>query len=532
MSSSPRRSPVVLDARLDDEKLAELLAHGTEYPDLDLKQKVDPTTTEGLVELALDVGAMQVGGGYILAGFDGQRRPVDDLQDVDPRSFDEARLRPRLLKYLPEPLDLLTRVIERDGHRAVLIYVGRHPSGCAIFRADGQYKKGGELVVRFRAGEVFWRNGTSSERISQQGFEEIMERRIAEEKTRWLDEQQETRRREQADREAAVEARSVARSSSLGAINLDLEPAALVATALELLRAGDQIALRHLFNEALRRARSAIERDELDTELADVVDKLACLAAAFLEYEQQEPFEAVVDTLGRIYSEGFRGEHPDRFDLPATISPTEVGPRVWLLIIERVYGLGALAVRLRNWEAVKALALQLPRGVDDSYGGWLRHALTMASRAQHLEEQQGDRTVEVNLLSRAQAVVEESDCLRADGGGGDEVITSLAGFDLLAGVAAIGATGKADDYAFYPNFAQFRQSRIQLLADALVADDEMRQALFPGTDEQLAIALRFVEAYAHRVGLRFDGFDAWRYTPVGDFVEQHLPPDYPAPGGF
>ena len=285
---------------------------------------------------------------------------------------------------------------------------------------------------------MFWRNGTSSERISQQGFEEIIEGRIAEEKTRWLDEQQEIWRREQADREAAVEARSVARSSSLGAFNLDLEPDALVATALELLREGDPIALRHLLNDAIRRARSAIEREELDTELADVVDKLACLAAAFLQYEQQEPFEAVVATLGRIYSEGFRGEHPDRFDLPTAISPTEAGPRIWLLIIERVYGLGALAVRLRNWEAVKALALQLPRGVNDSYGGWLRHALTMASRAEHLEEQQGDQRVEVNLLSRARAVVEESECLRVDGAEGDELTTSLTGFDLLAGVAAIG----------------------------------------------------------------------------------------------
>ena len=57
----------------------------------------------------------------------------------------------------------------------------------------------------------------------------------------------------------------------------------------------------------------------------------------------------------------------------------------------------------------------------------------------------------------------------------------------------------------------------------------MRQALFPGTDEQLAIALRHIERYAHRVGLRYDGFGAWAYTPVGQFVEQHLPPDYPGP---
>jgi hypothetical protein len=66
---------------VEDEKLAELLAHGTEYPELDFKRRVDPTTTEGLVELALDVGAMQVRGGYILAGFDGDGK-ADNMEEA------------------------------------------------------------------------------------------------------------------------------------------------------------------------------------------------------------------------------------------------------------------------------------------------------------------------------------------------------------------------------------------------------------------------------------------------------------------
>lgn len=45
-------SPVVVDGRLSDEKLAELLALQTEYPELDYKATVDVTTTEGKVKLA------------------------------------------------------------------------------------------------------------------------------------------------------------------------------------------------------------------------------------------------------------------------------------------------------------------------------------------------------------------------------------------------------------------------------------------------------------------------------------------------
>jgi hypothetical protein len=255
------------------------------------------------------------------------------------------------------------------------------------------------------------------------------------------------------------------------------------------------------------------------------VDKLACLGAAFLEYEQERWFEEIVATLGRIYSEGFGGQHPDRFDLPTSISPSEAAPRIWLLVIERVYGLGALAVRLRNWGAVRALALELPKGVDGYYGGWLRHALTMASRAQHLQERQGEQMVEVNLLSRSRTVVQQSDCLRVDGADEEAILTSLTRFDLLAGLAAIGSTGAADDLAFYPNFAQFRQSRVQQIVEELLKNPEMRRTLFPGTDPELATALRFIEQYAHRVGMRFDGFESWRRTPVEDFVEQHLPPE-------
>lgn len=60
MAVSPFTSPVVLDATLSDEKLEELLALKTEYPELDFKAELDLTSTEGVVELAKDVGAMQV----------------------------------------------------------------------------------------------------------------------------------------------------------------------------------------------------------------------------------------------------------------------------------------------------------------------------------------------------------------------------------------------------------------------------------------------------------------------------------------
>lgn len=139
--ATPAGSPVVLDGILSDEKLAELLALQTEYPELDFKASVDLRGTPGLVELAKDIGAMQVRGGYIIVGVDGHGDPTGDMEGCSPQLFDEANLKAKLVKYLPEPLVIGSRVTERDGHTVVLIWVAPNPLGCAVFAGDGQYQK-------------------------------------------------------------------------------------------------------------------------------------------------------------------------------------------------------------------------------------------------------------------------------------------------------------------------------------------------------------------------------------------------------
>jgi hypothetical protein len=211
MTFSQLTSPVVIDGIASDEKLAELLGWQTEYPELDYKRAFDVTSKEGLVEFVKDVCAFQVLGGYIVGGVDGHGVSTGEMDGVNPKLFDEASLTPKCEKYLPQPLEIRSRVLKRDGHDVVLIFIGRHPNGYAIFRTDGVYKKkSGKDYIAFRAGDSYWRNGTRSERISQQGMEAIIERRLAEAKETWLQEQQEIRRRERAEIEAAYETRRVA----------------------------------------------------------------------------------------------------------------------------------------------------------------------------------------------------------------------------------------------------------------------------------------------------------------------------------
>jgi hypothetical protein len=526
VSTSPLSSPVVLDGIVSDEKLSELLTLQAEYPELDYKSTLDVTTTEGAVELAKDIGAMQVRGGYIVIGVDDSGAETGLLDSADIRPFDEASLTQKMLRWLPRPLDLTSRVANRSGHRVVLIHVGRHPDGCAFFTADGQYTKNGRPSVVFREGEVFWRDGTRSARLSQQGLEDVVARRIADAKAGWLAEQREIRRHERADLETATSSRQLV-EGPLGSVNLDMNPDELCAAALEFLRRGDTIGLVHLANDAVARARAYIDRGEVETELGALLDKLACLAATFLMYEQDEWFDRIIALLPQIYSMPLGQYDAQRFGLSTAISPTAVAPRVWLQIMERVYALGALAVRRRKWRAVHTLTVQHPERLSDFDRNWLRHALTMMSRAQHLQERRDDSTVQLSLLNLARHVVSTVGCLRPDGVTADDeaILDSLAQFDLLSNAVAIADAGdEASGRTFYPNFARLRQDRIQPVVDQLLRDDGMRDPLGLANDETLAQALSAIGDQAEREGWRSDGFRGWSHTPVAAFIADHGPP--------
>jgi hypothetical protein len=172
MASSTSR--VVVDGVVSDEKLSELLRLQSEYPELDYKATLDLSVTRDTVELAKDVGAMQVRGGYLLIGVNDDGSLSGGLDEIDHRPFDEANLTSKLLRYLPERLVLASRVTIREGHSVAIICVSPSTSGCAFFTAPGAYADGkGEKKV-FKAGEVFWRDGTKSVRLGQSGLEALM----------------------------------------------------------------------------------------------------------------------------------------------------------------------------------------------------------------------------------------------------------------------------------------------------------------------------------------------------------------------
>jgi hypothetical protein len=172
---------------------------------------------------------------------------------------------------------------------------------------------------------------------------------------------------------------------------------------------------------------------------------------------------------------------------------------------------------------VRRLALHCPEGDRGRLAGsWLRHALTMAARSRLFHESDEGREVERSLLSLAHRVVIGQDCLR---GGvsreSEQLLDSLCQFDALAAVAVIGDAG-SDGYAdYYPNFAQFHGSRTQPIIARLLVDPSLREAIFPGDDENLASALRMLNQWAHKASLRFAGWDGYSDDRILSFLTAH-----------
>ena len=123
---------VIVEPLVSEEKLRQLLDEQAESAALDYKAICDLREKADTVELAKDVGAMQVAGGYIVIGADNNGRPTNGVAAERVALFDEATLRAKLRKWLPEPLDLLAAAHEIDGSKGGLIYVGGDSDGLCV----------------------------------------------------------------------------------------------------------------------------------------------------------------------------------------------------------------------------------------------------------------------------------------------------------------------------------------------------------------------------------------------------------------
>jgi hypothetical protein len=501
---------VVVEPLVSEEKLRQLLDEQAESVSLDYKQACDLRDKGALVELAKDVGAMEMRGGFIVIGADDRGQPVGNVQSDSAGLWDEATLRAKLRRWIPEPLDLLTARHEVAGSWMVMMYVGPNPQGFAIFQADGQYvDASGQPRTAFRKGDVFARHGTASEPWSQSDLPHVFARVVESRKEEWRGELAADFTR----LSAGSDARQLARAPA-SALSWNLDAASFEAAIIEQLRNNDDIPLKLLLERLPDDVRSLARTDRRVNDLPTVFDRVICVAALGLRLDRPNVVEAAIEATGSLYEIGFDIQRE-----PATWAISSAA--YWLELVERVLGLGALAVRLKRWDVIRILALR--RGDADDWRNWrtwLRHGLTMAARSKLLLEEKDGRNVERSLLSLAHRVVARSEWLRPGLSSDDErILDSLCQFDALAALAVIGETGFVS--GFYPNFARFYSSRTVPVIARSISDDAMRQAIFPKPDAELADALRGLDLQARQAAVRFNGWDEFEDERIRAFLRDH-----------
>lgn len=502
-------APPLPEPAVSLEQLTHLLGLQGESATLDYKAECNLNDTRSCIELAKDVAAMQVQGGYIVIGADSNGRPLPPgvPRDVAPL-FDEARLRPKLGKWLPQPLQIVTADHVLDGCCFVIIYVAPNTDGFCVIEKDGTYDDGGNQRFIFRRGDVFARHGSSSERWNQRDISAIWDRVVAARKEQW--------RTELGEELAHLGvARGAQRLIAGPASNYTwrVDQGAFDAATIELFRSLDDIPIRHFLDRTPGDAPNLIDNNEWD-ELATLVGRVTSLAAMALRYERTTWFEPALKVLMKIYRLGFQpGTAVERRDRKAV--------DVWLVVLEHLLALGGLAVRLEDWTAVRSIVTRPPVPNESYYTTWLRHGLTMASRARRFDlPDGGSESLLVMAAERANALP-----ALAAGATEDEVVTSMCQFDILAALVIIDETGSLSTSNWYTNFARFYSTRSEPVVQLLLTDASMRRIIFPTGDDMLANALREIDRMATREGFSFNGWWGYQSDEVRSFLAANTPSD-------
>lgn len=508
--------PFAVDGTVSREKLEELLSLGAEHSSLDYKRQCDLTKgSRSRLDFVKDCAALmsEPNGGYLVIGVDDQGRPLQGEPPADLALFDSARLTDLLEQYIRQP-HVTSAVYDVDGVAVVLIYLGPPRDAMpAIILKDGEH--GGRLV--FRQGDVWVRRNSQNRRWQPEDAPRVLDsfaRGIREEERQRINEYIE--HLQPALRGAAMA------NMPLNALTWRLPAEDFAAAVGELARRDDLGPLRVFALAVVNEVRQM--PDTAAAEVTTVLDRLAAGLATCVVLEKREAFDVLNEALYQVFLLGAgAGGGVDSVQ----------APRLWRDIAARVEGLGGLAVRMRAWWAVRALAL---RAIPWAYGAgptWLRAAVTSASRANLLTSQEG-KPIQGALVAFARAAAAEAPALRpdlpddaqtgADPGAApatdDPILDSICQFDFLWCTLVVVEANHNDALRenFYPSCGAYYTNRTEPIIVLYANDPAVRAAIFgQASNEEVRAATATVLDGTRRVGDHF-----WRDWPESQQVQDYV----------
>jgi hypothetical protein len=176
--------PIIVKIPLDDAYLRYLLAFRGERPKLDYKVAYDDSEKGDQVEIIKDIVAIaNTEGGFIVLGANDDGTAVG-LVVNQANAVDDSKISTRLQNYLGVLTPIHVSSHEIDGTRLAVISVSKASDVPLVFAKSGQY--GTPTREVFRAGDVFVRHSSRSERWNQEDVRRMTERMVERRREEWL----------------------------------------------------------------------------------------------------------------------------------------------------------------------------------------------------------------------------------------------------------------------------------------------------------------------------------------------------------
>lgn len=493
---------IVVDGRTDIEKLRELLA-APEETHLDFKADLDLSSPRDKLDLVKDVVSManRPPGGYIIIGAqEGGALSLPTGTIKDRARFDGARLGDLARKYIEGEVHVVSQIHEIDGHEVVLLFVPHHRDGLPVpMSVVGQYQDAtGKQQFVFREGDVLVREGAKNTPLRYAHWTDLMSVR---------DKRIRAETRESVDSILQDLAKAMRGSTGIAAavpMHVEMSDEAFVEAVISNLEADADIRLRQFLKQA-----AALAKDE--TLRLDCLNKITILIAQAMFFERPGVASAGLDALYEIYSATPYGKAKAGLD-----------------VIDRLYVLGSLAVRLGQWSTVREIALKRYPRSDNGYvySSWIRHGQVEASRANLFPKDRGGMMISAArelMASHSEMRPDLPDVGLPDASAldpADALFNSLCQFDILYCMEVeVDGEHHSDGY---PASSAMNQDRADPAFSLVAGDSAARGVLFPESkDSAIATAMSTVFQLARRESNSYGGH--WWSLP-GDaesFVERH-----------
>lgn len=495
------------------QKLTSLLNQGMETDNLDYKRQCDINDAHEFVELVKDIAAMMVKGGFIIVGANDDGTPSEYIDESTFSDFDCEKLTSKVQRFIDGPFELESKVFSLEDHNYLVIHVRPHTHGFAIFKKDGQGKSGKQV---FRAGDIFIRHDTKSERCHQADIILIQKQIVRNLQEDWM-----TESTTHFNQILSTQLLTSAANTGPQLLAWDVDSQTFESVFQQLLIQGNYASIRLVLIKARSMVAQSLTSQNPLVDHKLVLNRLVSMGALAAQLAETGVFQEVIETLHKIY------ELPIKSDGISIKWSTPTTHGLWEDLVVHLFGLGGLLVRLERWELLSSIFDKRVQGEDGQrYGNWLRHGITMAARSRpYIHNGNSPDKQEFNPISSALSLISRTEALHPESFDDEDLwLSSLCQFDFLNCIHRDLHDGKAVGASYYPSFASFRSSRTEPVAVRLVTDPELRERITPVPSERLADALTSVNELAERMSSRINGWGGYYDPSIRTLISsKHFP---------